>query len=201
MITLKDLGIDLESADLVHARKEVLYKKCRPVPLDLDPSDLRKLVDLMGEVMEKMGGVGLAANQIGVDLAVVVTSLDGLEVLINPEVTYRCGMTVNSTEGCLSLGKKVYVVKRPMSIRLQYEDLMSREIIRKQISGPKVKVLMHETDHVNGLTIENVGKFHAGKTKIQIQYELVENAIREREASKIGLQTVQDRETDLGITL
>ena len=67
-----------------------LYKKCRPVT-DFNPR-LHQLLDDMRETLDKAGGVGLAAPQVGVLRRVVVVDL-GEEIieLVNPRILEQSG--------------------------------------------------------------------------------------------------------------
>src|SRR5438094_7587347 len=80
--------------------------------------DIERLVKDMIETMHAAPGVGLAANQIGVNLRVAVVDLTAGEkpgeilVLVNPRVLENIGVYVED-EGCLSLPGFTESVKRP----------------------------------------------------------------------------------------
>lgn len=173
--TLLDLGIDLTSVELVHGRKECLFKKSTIVPKSLQKNELVKLTNIMREVMEKLGGCGLAANQIGVNLALIVTDISVASVIINPEIIYKSPIKVNSVEGCLSLGKNIYKIQRSIAVKVRFEDINRIEKVLL-FNGRDAKTLQHEISHTLGLTLAQTGRFNKQKTKIQLQYELLKNA-------------------------
>lgn len=101
-------------------------------------------------------GVGLAANQIDVDLRVAVISVGNFErVLFNPVILSYKGQCIESTEKCLSLKKLAPIkVRRYNSIRIAYqdEDLNMRF---EDLTDFEAIVAQHEIDHLDGKTILN----------------------------------------------
>ena len=80
--------------------EKILKKKCRKVTVIDDR--IRQLLDEMRSVMVINKGVGLAANQVGVDLSlIVVDGKDRVFKLINPVIVKKEGRTIFN-EGCLS---------------------------------------------------------------------------------------------------
>jgi len=79
--------------------------------------EVRRLIDDMTETMYGAPGIGLAANQVGRPLRVLVIDLqkpennDGLIVLVNPQLTESQGEIVYE-EGCLSVPEYFAAVKR-----------------------------------------------------------------------------------------
>src|SRR5882724_7904481 len=92
-----------------------------PAPVLLSPGEpvvnfdgeLETLVQDMFDTMYDAGGVGLAAQQIGVPLRLFVRDCDGLKLgAANPEVSSVEGEQ-SGEEGCLSVGKVPADLKRP----------------------------------------------------------------------------------------
>jgi peptide deformylase len=111
---------------------------------------IRKLIDDMVETMVAAPGVGLAANQVGVLLRVIVVKTDAnLYCLVNPEMVKATGEQVG-LEGCLSIPGYVGEVKRAQrvvvrglnrhgkAVRIKGDDLLAR-------------AFQHEIDHINGV--------------------------------------------------
>ena len=111
---------------------------------------IRKLIDDMVETMVAAPGVGLAANQVGVGLRVIVVKTDAnLYCLVNPEMVKATGEQVG-LEGCLSIPGYVGEVKRAQrvvvrglnrhgkTVRIKGDDLLAR-------------AFQHEIDHINGV--------------------------------------------------
>lgn len=113
---------------------------------------LQILVDDMIETMHHADGVGLAAPQIGVLKRVIVIDLyddEGPMELINPRFIEQSGLQMEE-EGCLSLPGKHGVVKRPLSVKVQFEALDGETY---EIEGEELlaRVLCHEIDHLDGI--------------------------------------------------
>lgn len=113
---------------------------------------LQILVDDMIETMHHADGVGLAAPQIGVLKRVIVIDLydeEGPMALINPRFIEQNGLQMEE-EGCLSLPGKHGMVKRPLTVTVQFEDLDGSTY---EIEGEELlaRVLCHEIDHLDGI--------------------------------------------------
>jgi len=127
-------------------------------------SSVHKLIGNMVETMHSIGGVGLAAPQIGVPLRVIVIGMPGEEemVLINPEVVRRKGERL-VTEGCLSVPGYVGQIKRSESVTVKGLDRNGKKI---RIKGNELlaQALEHEIDHLNGALyidhLEGIDRLH-----------------------------------------
>lgn len=112
---------------------------------------LRELVDDMFEVMAGANGVGLAANQIGVDLAVFVMDCDGVRLaVVNPRLTIPAGVGWDTAvEGCLSLpGDHRPRTRRARADVVGQDEGGSPVTVHGQ--GLVARCLQHETDHLAG---------------------------------------------------
>jgi peptide deformylase len=129
-----------------------------PAPVLLTPGDvvvsfdfeLESLVRDMFETMYDAGGVGLAAQQIGVPLRLFVMDCDGLKlVAANPEIVSTDGEQTGE-EGCLSLGKVHGELKRAERAVLRAQDIQGKTFER-EASGLAARCFLHETDHCDGI--------------------------------------------------
>jgi peptide deformylase len=112
--------------------------------------ELEVLVQDMFDTMYDAGGVGLAAQQIGVSLRLFVMDCDGLKlVAANPEVISVEGEQ-GGEEGCLSVGKVPADLKRPDRAVLRAQDLMGKTFER-EANGLAARCFLHETDHCDGI--------------------------------------------------
>ena len=137
----------------------VLHRACRQVT-EFDP-DLWNLLADMFATNAAAEGVGLAAPQIGVDLAVFVYDCadafgrvrQGL--VCNPQVRFAIepGMETDY-EGCLSLPGAYLPVARPDFAICLGQDQFGEPITVKG-TGMLARCLQHETDHVNGIVMED----------------------------------------------
>jgi peptide deformylase len=126
-----------------------LRKKAKKIG-SVDDS-VRKLIDDMIETMQEAYGVGLAANQVGVPLRIVVVQVPEQEVLVlvNPVIVETKGeRTV--IEGCLSLPGYQAEVTRAESVRIQARD-RNGKLFRKRGTELLAQVMQHEIDHLNGV--------------------------------------------------
>lgn len=137
-----------------------LLRQARPVDAFGTP-ELLRLVDDLFDTMQAEGGVGLAAPQIGVDLAVVIFGFDRSErypdaapvprtVLVNPVIEPVGDTMEDGWEGCLSVPGLRGVVPRAAAIRYRGFDPMGQAIDRTA-EGFHARVVQHECDHLQGL--------------------------------------------------
>lgn len=136
-----------------------LLKIAQPVAQFGTP-ELQALIDDLSDTMAAANGAGLAAPQIGVDLAVVIFGFDRNErypdapavprtVLINPVITPLSADEEEGWEGCLSVPGLRGVVPRYSRIRYTGFDPQGRAIDR-EAEGFHARVVQHECDHLFG---------------------------------------------------
>jgi peptide deformylase len=113
-------------------------------------ADLETLVRDMFETMYDAGGVGLAAQQIGLALRLFVMDCEGLKLAAaNPEILVTAGEQ-GGEEGCLSVGKIHAELKRPERVVLRAQDVKGR-LFEREASGLAARCCQHETDHCDGI--------------------------------------------------
>ena len=124
-----------------------------------DVSDFRNLpylAEKMFNTMHKEGGLGLAANQIGYSLNLVILDTSNLEgeedckpyILINTEIIRLNGSSIME-EGCLSVPDIRAEIERPETIILKFQDL-EQNFYEESFTGLLSRVIQHELDHLNG---------------------------------------------------
>ena len=112
--------------------------------------ELESLVQDMFDTMYDAGGVGLAAQQIGVPLRLFVMNCDGIKlVAANPEIISVDGEQ-SGEEGCLSVGKIRAELKRPATAVLRAQDAQGK-VFEHEASGRAARCFLHETDHCDGI--------------------------------------------------
>ncbi len=157
----------------------VLHNPTRPVE-KFDES-LRTLADDMFETMYAAEGVGLAANQIGVDLRIFVYDCPDEELgerrkglVVNPvlETSERPeGMPDpdNDWEGCLSVPGESFPTGRATWAKVTGFDL-DGEPIEVEGKGFFARCLQHETDHLDGyIYLDRLVGRHARAAKKMIK--------------------------------
>lgn len=108
-----------------------------------------KLVDEMIETMYEAPGVGLAANQVGVQRRLFVYDIgEGPHTIINPRIVESSGEWAYE-EGCLSVPGLSWVIIRPNQVHLVGLDLDGNEVSIEadELEG---RVFQHELDHLEG---------------------------------------------------
>ncbi|GAA3033629.1 peptide deformylase [Streptomyces olivoverticillatus] len=117
--------------------------------------DLARLVEDMFATMYAAGGVGLAANQIGVPLRVFVydcpddEDLRHLGHLVNPRLVTAEGVTVRGPEGCLSLPGIEAGTPRFDEAVVEGRTADGSPV-RVSGTGFFARCLQHECDHLDG---------------------------------------------------
>lgn len=141
----------------------VLETKTKPVPKIT--KEILQLIADMKETMLVNQGLGLAANQIGVGLSVIVINPGGAGIdqkpyaIINPELVESSGL-VEREEGCLSIPGISEVVARPAKVVIKGLD-ETFQPVTIEAQGLLARAFLHEIDHLNGIFFIN----HLGKTR------------------------------------
>lgn len=137
--------------------EDILRQKLKPVDFETLKPILPQLLKDMEETCLAVRGVGLAANQIGLDyrLALILIPESDEEnaplkryVIINPEIISMRGEKLEE-EGCLSLPGLWAEVKRATDVTIKYTDENGTEQT-KRARGLLAKAFQHEVDHLDG---------------------------------------------------
>ena len=178
--------------------EDVLHRKCQPVT-EFGTTELKALIDDMVVTLETAEGVGLAANQIGVDLAVFIYDLTDDEGVRH--VGHVCNPVlddlapdqrhlVDATEGCLSVPGPYKTVARPDYAVVRGQDINGNAVV---VEGHDyfARCLQHETDHLYGqLYVDRLTK--RDRKDVLAEMESVKDKVfarRAERAAKLGLRT------------
>ena len=133
----------------------------------------------MIETMYESGGLGLAANQVGLssDLFVINISIQKEErspiVIINPTITASEDKEMGE-EGCLSIPDIFTEVERAQQVEVKGYDLKGDEV-RYEAEGFLARAFQHEMDHLNGILFwDNLGKVKRDILKRKFRKKLKE---------------------------
>lgn len=120
--------------------------------IDEDVLVINKLREVMGKIGEN--AVGLAAVQIGIPRQMFIMKRNNGTIIecINPVILNYSRECSNKFEGCLSLPKLAFAIKRPKTVTLQWFD-MSGQLQQDRFMGMEAKIVCHEMDHLSGRTI------------------------------------------------
>lgn len=142
---------------IVQVGDPVLAALCRPITTF--DADLQQLVADMFASMYAAEGVGLAANQIGVDASVFVFDCPDADdvrrkgVVCNPvlaDLPAQDRHLDEEPEGCLSVKGQYSPLARPDFAVVTGQD-ENGEDVRIEGTGLLARCLQHETDHLNGM--------------------------------------------------
>jgi peptide deformylase len=136
-----------------------LLRVAKPVE-QFDSAELHALIADLSDTMAAANGAGIAAPQIGVDLAVVLFGFDHNQrypdappvprtVLINPQITPLDDVEADGWEGCLSVPGIRAMVPRWSRIRYTGVDPQG-QVIDRVAEGFHARVVQHECDHLVG---------------------------------------------------
>jgi peptide deformylase len=112
---------------------------------------------LLKELTKSKNGIGLAANQIGINKRVCVVNVKEPLVLINPKIVEHSEEHFVFPEGCLSFPNKHIRTKRYSSIVVEadnHKDKLSFSADSKEINDAfECACVQHEIDHLDGITM------------------------------------------------
>ena len=130
--------------------RDVLFLKKKAVPAT--KNDMSVVQDLLDTLKANEAGcVGMAANMIGVNKAIIAVNMGFMNVaMFNPKIVKRNGK-YETEEGCLSLDG-VRKCVRYQEIEVEYEDINFKRQ-RQKYSGWTAQIIQHECDHLNGIII------------------------------------------------
>lgn len=128
---------------------------------DFDTMDAKKIESEMILTMLKEHGVGLSANQVGLDAKIFVmkTYIDKENfpapfAVINPVIEGISQEIELGPEGCLSHPKLFLKVRRPKAVRVKFLDSNAKEC-KIQLNDFDARVFLHEYDHLHGIDFTN----------------------------------------------
>ncbi len=138
--------------ELVEEASKVL--RTPPLVFDFEnpTHDPKEVEQKLSEAMDKFGGIGLSANQVGLDVRcfIMKTADAGNTAFFNPELTRVSQDTNLMKEGCLSFPDIYLMIKRSKVVEMKYQDADGTEHIIT-LDGIGSRCAQHEIDHLNGI--------------------------------------------------
>ncbi len=154
-------------------KKEEKFLRTKTADFDFSKNakkDIDELIKKMKSAMIKANGIGLSANQIGLNLKMFVALISDKPLkrdannkiimpspdkakfyaIFNPKIAKYSEKKSVMEEGCLSIPGIYGLVERPEKINLEGYDRYGKKISIKA-SGLLARVFQHETDHLNGI--------------------------------------------------
>ena len=142
--------------NLVYHPDPFLDKQVAMVDLENPGFDPKEIKQQMIDTMLANNGIGLSANQVGLDAQVFVMgdSVTNAMICINPTILEYTKETVLDTEGCLSFPNVYVKVQRPKEILAEfYNENLEKQTVK--IQGYSAKCYLHEWDHLQGVTFKD----------------------------------------------
>ena len=138
---------------IVQDRKE-LEVKCSPVSVN-EGEEIG--VRLLHELRESKNGIGLAANQIGINKRVCVVNVKEPLVLVNPKIVKKSKEKFVFAEGCLSFPNDKVKTTRHQDIVVEadnHKEQLSFSANTKDVNDAfECACVQHEIDHLDGITM------------------------------------------------
>ncbi len=137
--------------ELIEEASKVL--RTPPQKFDFETrTDAEEIEKALSDAMANFGGIGLSANQVGLDARVfVMKSQDqGVVAFFNPEITKLSQETDLMKEGCLSFPDMYLMIKRAKMIELKYQNALGEDKV-VTLEGLASRCVQHEVDHLNGI--------------------------------------------------
>lgn len=144
--------------EIVKEFNKILHKKLEPIKRN--PKDILELVSGMKKKMYESKGIGLAANQVGLDIQMFVIDEaiahenKAPSVYINPEITSFSREKDEMEEGCLSIPGYWVQIPRSKKIMIKAMDEHGNKF-KFKARGMLARILQHEHDHLQGVLIKD----------------------------------------------
>jgi len=127
-----------------------LFQVCQAVTVFGD--ELKTLLEAMWETMNSSSGIGLAANQVGLQFRMftMLGPKDEKLFLVNPKIARRSTLPANLREGCLSApGEFVILSERSSWVEVEFQN--EAGILQKRVfQGIHAVCVQHEIGHLDG---------------------------------------------------
>ena len=156
---------------------------------EFDFKDRVDLSKVMYDTMAKYGGLGLAANQVGLPYRMFIMgghpSIEQGKIrsIFNPLINDVSKETVNMKEGCLSFPFLFLMINRPKWVSVKYTDQHGKEI-EETLHGMPARIFQHENEHMNGyLFTDLVSKLKLDRAK-KARTKMIKNFTKDRTIKK-----------------
>ena len=169
-----------EVSKLLEPNNLILRTRMESVSKDCDREKVRQ--DLI-DSMEHYQGVGLSANQIGISERVFIMYEDvntrKILTCFNPKIVETSKEEISIDEGCLTYPGVWLKVKRPIAIKVEFEDEKS-EKYEITLEGLSSRIFQHEYDHMEGTDFTQ----KVSRLKIERAMKKLNKTVRKLQKSK-----------------
>ena len=137
--------------DLINNTDTLLSRRVNNCSYNLDRSELAQT---LVESMLHHRGVGLSANQIGINerAFAMVADIETMQVIVvfNPKIIKEYNKKETMEEGCLSYPETFLQIERPYGIVVKFED-EDKKVHKIKMEGLMARIFQHEYDHMEGI--------------------------------------------------
>ena len=137
--------------DLINNTDTLLSRRVNNCSYNLDRSELAQT---LVESMLHHRGVGLSANQIGINerAFAMVSDIETMQVIVvfNPKIIKEYNKKETMEEGCLSSPETFLQIERPYRIVVKFED-EEKTVHKIKMEGLMARIFLHEYDHMEGI--------------------------------------------------
>jgi peptide deformylase len=148
------------------------WLQTKVAPFDFDKLNAKEISDEMINIMEQNQGLGLSANQVGLDAQIfVMVQYMKPEVrpvtIINPVIESVTANTEQQPEGCLSHDLLFFKVTRPRGVIVSFVDIDNNPCTL-ELYDIDARCFLHEYDHLQGIQFtDRVSKLRLDRAKIK----------------------------------
>lgn len=173
--------------NLVSPDNPILHKVPALYDFEEHKDTTEMFANLMFDRMKELQGMGLSANQVGLDVQMFTMGFDLLRIdVFNPKIIETFGPEESYDEGCLSYPGIQLKVRRPVTAHVEYFNVKGDKVNIK-ITGLTARIFLHEYDHMMGKTF----KEHVSKLKWDMANKRL-TKIRQKLKTKYQQKFIQD---------
>ena len=142
----------------INNKKEERFLRRKTKEFDLKQypkAELRELIKEMRQIMKNTNGVGLSANQVGIDRQFFIAQVPDEQgkqkfyAILNPKIISLSEEKIDLEEGCLSVPGVWGIIPRSSKITIGGMDINGKKI-KIKAWGFLAQVFQHEIGHLNG---------------------------------------------------
>jgi len=177
--------VEYEIYKLVDFYDPILRQPTKPIKLEnLDDFKLAHYIAFsLAETLDKLQGIGLSANQVGLPWRVCAVNMgEEIWTMFNPEIIERSHTVTDYQEGCLSYPGLYLKLQRPDYIKVRFQAV-NGQYIEQEFNGLTAVCVQHEIDHLDGIMYTDkvsAMKLEQAKRKVKQNLKKMKIYLRER---------------------
>lgn len=125
------------------------------------------------ETMGYYGGLGLSANQCGINKRICVINMgEQAWIMFNPQIIEKSEKVADFSEGCLSYPGLYVKIGRPDHIKVRFQAL-GGQTVEHEFDGLTAVCVQHELDHLDGIVYtDRISPINLEKAKRKVKTNL-----------------------------